>query len=172
MKQQRPKAKPGDKRIGNNFWELRSKHGRDKLFASSDLLWEAACEYFQWCVDNPLLKDEGFAFQGIVTHDNFSLMRAFTIQGLTLYLDVNVQYFTDFENSLKEKNDQISKDFSLVVSRIRETIYNQKFSGAAAGLLNPNIIARDLGLVDKIDADVTNKGIIQFANVSKQFKDE
>ena len=30
-------------------------------------------------------------------------------------------------------------------------IYEQKFTGAAAGLLNPNIIARDLGLADKTD---------------------
>ena len=30
-----------------------------------------------------------------------------------------------------------------------EIIYNQKFTGAAADLLNPNIIARELGLADK-----------------------
>ena len=34
---------------GNQFWMLRSKHGRDKLFATPEALWEAACEYFQWC---------------------------------------------------------------------------------------------------------------------------
>ena len=33
---------------GNQFWMLRSKHGRDKLFATPEALWEAACEYFQW----------------------------------------------------------------------------------------------------------------------------
>ena len=38
---------------GNKFWMLRSKHGRDKLFATPELLWEAACEYFQWCDENP-----------------------------------------------------------------------------------------------------------------------
>ena len=32
---------------------LRSKHGRDKLFATPELLWDAACEYFQWCDENP-----------------------------------------------------------------------------------------------------------------------
>ena len=31
----------------------------------------------------------------------------------------------------------------------RQIIYTQKFEGSAAGLLNPNIIARDLGLNDK-----------------------
>ena len=38
---------------GNKFWMLRSKHGRDKLFATPELLWDAACEYFQWCDENP-----------------------------------------------------------------------------------------------------------------------
>jgi DNA-packaging protein gp3 len=41
------------------------------------------------------------------------------------------------------------QDFSSIITRIRETIYNQKFTGAAAGFLNPNIIARDFGLTDK-----------------------
>ena len=38
---------------GNQFWKLHSKHGRDTLFSTPDLMWEAACEYFQWCDDNP-----------------------------------------------------------------------------------------------------------------------
>ena len=48
------------------------------------------------------------------------------------------------------------KDFSQVITRIGKIIYDQKFSGAASGFFNANIIARDLGLADKkeIDADV------------------
>ena len=38
-------------------WMLRSKHGRDKLFATPELLWDAACEYFQWCDENPWVID-------------------------------------------------------------------------------------------------------------------
>ena len=30
----------------NQFWKLRSKHGRDTLFSSPELLWSAAYEYF------------------------------------------------------------------------------------------------------------------------------
>ena len=45
---------------GNQFWKLRSKHGRDKLFATPDLLWEAACEYFAYCDKHPwkVVKDK------------------------------------------------------------------------------------------------------------------
>jgi len=157
---------------GNKFWELRSKHGRDRLFATPDLMWEAACEYFQWCEDNPFYESEqkkGNTNLKIETKlskkavesltDNIVLlpkMRPFTMQGICRYLNCNVQYFDDFEKSLVNKEDQLSKDFSLVITRIRETIYEQKFSGAASGFLNPNIIARDLGLSDK--QELTGKG--------------
>lgn len=40
---------------GNQFWKLRSKHGRDKLFATPELLWEEACNYFEWCDENPII---------------------------------------------------------------------------------------------------------------------
>lgn len=131
---------------GNQFWKLRSKHGRDKLFATPELLWEAACEYFQWCDDNPLLEEKGFAFQGIVTKESFSKMRAYTLDALCLYLDCNAAYFRQF-------TDNENKGFSTIIERIEKTIYNQKFTGAAAELLNANIISRDLGLVDKKEVD-------------------
>ena len=55
-----------DKRIGNQFWKFRSKHGRDKLFATPELLWDAACEYFDWMDEHPLYEAKAFAFQGTI----------------------------------------------------------------------------------------------------------
>lgn len=146
--------------VGNEFWKLRSKHGRDKLFESPELLWQAACEYFQWCENNPFTKSEAKTvnigdYQSQIEIAKIPMMRPFTIQGLSSYLDCNTQYLAQFEASLKEKNDALSKDFTLVITRIREAIYNQKFSGAASGFFNANIIARDLGLADKKDVDKT-----------------
>lgn len=130
----------------NQFWKLRTKHGRDKLFTDPDTLWEACVEYFQWCEDNPLMERD---FRGKdATPVDLPKMRAFTLQGLCLYLGVNTHYFNDFRAAKH-------KGFSDVLTRIMETIYNQKFVGAAAGFLNQNIIARDLGLVDKKDQSVT-----------------
>ena len=157
----------------NNFWLLRSKHGRDRLFASPGLLWKAACEYFQWCVDNPLMEVQQAKAAGKPFKDKESgevifppatielpKMRAFTIQGLCQYLNCNVRYFEQFEKSLKAD----AQDFSSVITRVRETIYNQKFTGAAAGFLNPNIIARDLGLIERKDIATT----IDFENLSDE----
>ncbi len=138
----------------NEFWKLRSKHGRDKLFASPELLWEAACEYFAWCEDNPLIEVD---FKGKDADEvRIPKLRAFTIIGICHYLGVNTDYLSDFKDSLKGKTDELSKDFSRTITRINEVIYNQKFTGAAAGFLHPNIIARDLGLRDK--SDITTDG--------------
>ena len=129
---------------GNQFWKLRSKHGRDKLFTTPELLWEAACEYFEWCENNPLSEERLFAYQGDITRDIIGKMRAMTLSQLCFYLNCNEAYFRQFKAAL-DKNE---KDFSTVIHDIETTIYNQKFQGAASELLNSNIIARDLGLSD------------------------
>lgn len=145
----------GDERNGNQFWKLRSKHGRDKLFKTPDLLWEAACEYFQWCDENPLKEEKLFSYQGIITSGDADKMRAYTMSGLCLYLDCSESYFRSFKSTATEKE----KDFLTVISKIERTIYTQKFTGAAADLLNANIIARDLGLTDKVENKNTNTEI-------------
>ncbi len=139
---------------GNQFWKLRSRHGRDMLFATPELMWEAAAEYFQWCDDNPFFKSEAKTinvgdYQSQVEIVKLPVLRPYTLNGLCLYLGCNTTYFNDFEKAGHE-------DFSHVLTRIRETIYTQKFSGAAAGFFNANIIARDLGLTDKKELDHKN----------------
>ena len=133
---------------GNQFWKLRSKHGRGKLFESADLLWDAACEYFQWCEDSPLKESKMCSFQGENVVEEIPVMRAMTIAGLCFRLNANAEYLTAFESKL-DLNSEEGRDFSRVIKDIRAVIYSQKFEGASAGLLNANIIARDLGLTDK-----------------------
>ncbi len=131
--------------LGNQFWKNRSKHGRELLFETPSLMWEAATEYFQWCVDNPLNE---LQFHGKdATECTVPKVRAFTLTGLCLYLDCNQAYFRQFKETELGK----TKDFSTILMRIEETIYTQKFEYAAAGFLNANIIARDLGLAEKTD---------------------
>ena len=133
--------------LGNKFWKARSKHGRDRLFESADALWEACCEYFEWVEANPLYEMKAFAYQGVVVQEPVAKMRAMTIGGLCIFLDIDEVTWRRWREV---------EDFCTVVSRAEQIIYQQKFTGAAADLLNPNIIARDLGLADK--QDVTTNG--------------
>ena len=126
--------------VGNKFWEARCSHGRSPLFASADNLWSACLEYFEWVEANPLYETKAFAFQGEVTYAELPKMRAMTVSGLCIFLEIGVQTWRDY---------RAKQDFSEVTTRVDEIIRTQKFEGAAADLLNPNIIARDLGLADK-----------------------
>src|SRR5579863_2825097 len=126
--------------VGNRFWEVRSSHGRKPIFATSADLWKAACEYFEWVESNPLWEAKGFAYQGCVTIEKFPKMRAMTVSGLCLFLDISFQAWTEYRTR---------EGFGEIVAQIDATIRDQKFAGAAADLLNANIIARDLGLSEK-----------------------
>lgn len=131
---------------GNRFWEARSRHGRKLIFSSPAILWDAATEYFGWVEENPLLEAKAFAHQGNVTVATLPKMRAMTIDGLCLFLDISVQTWYEYKGR---------EDFSEVIARVENVIRSQKFSGAAADLLNANIIARDLGLSDKSELSGT-----------------
>jgi hypothetical protein len=126
---------------GNQFWKARSSHGRNPKFESPEDLWDACLEYFQWVEDNPLWEDKLVTFQGSATHEPVAKMRAMTIESLCIFLDVDDRSWRLWR---EEREDLLP-----VIARAERIIRAQKFSGAAADLLNPNIIARDLGLVDK-----------------------
>lgn len=83
---------------------------------------------------------KAFSYQGEVTQEPIAKMRAMTITGLTLFLDVTLETWRTY---------RMREDLSEVVTRAEQIIYDQKFSGAATDLLNANIIARDLGLKEQ-----------------------
>lgn len=127
---------------GNKFWEARSSHGRNPKFKDPKVLWEACLEYFEWVEENPLQEEKATQFQGKFIKDTVNKMRAMTIGGLCIFLDIAR---TTWDNYREDK------DLMGITMRVDEIIRDQKFSGAAADLLNPNIIARDLGLTDKTE---------------------
>jgi len=132
----------------NQFWKLRSKHGRDKLFTTPELLWKAACEYFQWCENNPI---KAYDNKGTKNVNLVSFRRPFTLKGFCLYCDATEHWYYEFKKALDDEKD---KDFLYICHKIEDIIYNQKFEGAAIGIFNANIIVRNLGLSENINQNV------------------
>lgn len=126
--------------IGNQFWKLRKTHGRHLKFDTPEVLLKLCEEYFEWVENNPLWDARPFPFQGEVTIARVPKMRAMTVTGLCLFLDINIHTW----HAYRER-----EGYKDVVARVEGVIREQKFTGAAAELLNPAIIARDLGLSDK-----------------------
>lgn len=148
---------------GNQFWRIRAKHGRDKIFSTPAQLWDAACEYFDWCDTNPLIEVD-YRGSNPPVKVKIPKMRPYTIEGLVLFLGVNRTYINDFEDGIKANPQKDSKDFSEVLTRIRDIIYRQKFEGAASGFLNPQVIMRDLGLREKINTQIEGDVTISFTS--------
>lgn len=139
---------------GNRFWEARSSHGRKPIFPDPETLRAACLEYFAWCEDNPLWETKVAFYQGVPSETQVPKLRAMTLDGLCNFLDIGTSTWHDYSTR---------DDFSEVVAQVESCIRQQKFAGAAADLLNANIIARDLGLADKreLDAKVGVRGMTE-----------
>lgn len=132
---------------GNQFWKQRSKHGRDKLFESPDLLWGAACEYFEYTDSRKWTKKDWVGKDAIEVDRETET--PYTISGFCLYANASRQWWNKFK-------DNATPDFLEVIARIEDIMFTQKFEGAAVGAFNTNIIARDLGMVEKTENKNTN----------------
>lgn len=145
--------------LGNRFWEARSSHGRKPQFATPDILWEACCEYFSWVEANPLWENKVAQFQGAPVDMPCAKLRVMTLTGLCLFLDISLEAWSNYRKR---------EDFVGVCEMAETTIREQKFAGASAGLFNPMIIARDLGLKEATTQELTGKdgGAIEVADMS------
>ncbi len=124
---------------GNEYYLLRSKDGRDKEYTPESLA-KKANEYFLWCIENPLY--ESVLHQKTAELIEVPKMRVFSIRGFCNYADICEKTFWNYSKA---------NEFLQVTTRIRQIIDSQKFEGATSGFFNSNIIARDLGLVEKTD---------------------
>lgn len=151
--------------IGNQFWKLRTKHGRDKLFESADLLWAEAMVYFAWCDANPLYKVEALKkpevdidlITGQVVKNylvTIPIKRPYTQEGLCNYLNVDESYFRVMECTYDEDLDA---DFLTVLRAIRRVIRQQQIEGGLAGTLNANLVARLNGIAEKKELEASLK---------------
>lgn len=128
---------------GNRFWERRSSHGRKPIFKSPEALWNAATEYFQWSEDNPIMESKPVMVDGKPQLQEVPKHRMLTIQGLCIFLDISADTWANYKKY---------PDFVGTCIDIEEVIRQQQAMGAAAGQLNPMIVARIMGLKEAIDA--------------------
>lgn len=131
----------------NQYWKLRSKHGRDRIIQDPEILNKAADEYFQWCIDNPIIEID-YRGKDLVKVE-LPHPQVFQKGGLARWCGL-----ADWRGI--EDLKRVSKDFLKVVTRIEGIIRDQKFKYASVNMFNSNIVARDLGLSDKIKNENTN----------------
>lgn len=110
-------------------------------FDTPEQLLRSAVGYLQWCEKYPLRSEELFAYKGSVTRSHSKKMRAPTRKGLATFLGT-----TDARlNRLRDQGEEWEDTMQL----IEQALFAHKFEGAAAGLLNAGIVARELGLAER-----------------------
>ena len=133
--------------VGNQWWKLRSKHGRDAIFSTPEILESTCDEYFKatderndWDGQNWVGKDG----EEVVVKKKVP----YSLKGLCVFLGVSSHYFSEFKKSETFKSN---KDFLEVYTRIEDIIQTQQIDGSMMGYYNASLTARLNGLVDKTD---------------------
>ena len=137
-----------------NLWENikieKPGAGRPPAFKNPQDLLKKALGYFKWVEDNPLQESKLVSYLGSTEVEELPKMRAMTIGGLCLFMGISTQSWETY---------RIYEEFSGICNQIETNIREQKFTGAAAGLLNHAIIARDLGLHENEQTIIINNNI-------------
>lgn len=132
----------------NELWKLAQNYMRKDRRYEADTLMMKILQYFVWADDNPLIENKLVTYEGVSNLEEIPKLRATTITGCCLFLGIPDKTWRDWR--------QERMDLSPVLRFAESWMYQRKFDGAAAGLLNPMIISRDLGLAEK--TEVTGKG--------------
>lgn len=130
----------------------RLRRGPESAFETPEELLAAACQYFDWATDNPLLTEKLFAFQGRVTSATERRARIFTFKALCVFLGIQNSTYLNYRKHPK---------LAPATEVIDDIIWTQKFEGAAADVFNPIIVSRDLGLAEKNEVSGPGGGPIQ-----------
>lgn len=130
---------------GNTYWKLAKGWGvgNDAAYTPGEL-WIKACEYFEWVEKNPLKEQKVF---GSGLRMTVNKMRAMSQKAFCIFAQISYKTFDNYNDN---------EAYLHITARIKDIIFTQKFEGSAADLLNANIIARELGLAEKVTTEVTN----------------
>lgn len=141
---------------GNTYWKLAKGWGvgNDAAYTPEEL-WNKACDYFDWVEKNPLKEQKVF---GSGLRMNVSKMRAMSQKAFCIFAQISSTTFDNYH---------ADEAYLGITARIKDIIFTQKFEGAAADLVNPNIIARELGLAEKVQTEVTNVPLMNFDPLSE-----
>jgi hypothetical protein len=127
--------------------------GRPKSIESPEQFWHLFLQYRLWAKDNPRI--ENIFSQKEAATFPIERERPLTWEDFDTWLLDN-DIIQDTEH-YRANRDGAYEDFIGVITRVRKAMYADKFTGAAVGIYNANIIARDLGLAEKKVVDQVNR---------------
>lgn len=138
------------KRGDLGYWEWRAKTGAPKKIPTPEILWDLACKYFQMIDEMPHEKQDfikgGDQAGKIIRLES---IQPYTMAGFEDYLAEN-DVVAKLDDYISNKDGRYA-EFTVIIARIKNIMFDQKFRGAAVGAFKENIIARELGIADKTE---------------------
>lgn len=145
----------GQFKKGNKLYKLR-EYTLTGYKLSLDELIQGARDYIKYAKAHPIIEKQLHQKTGKLI--DIPKERPLTIEGLCNYIGIGVttlyQYTKQKDNETTEERERRDA-YTKVIARIKQIIYDDKLTGAAAGIYNANIIIRDLGLTDKKEIQET-----------------
>jgi hypothetical protein len=135
---------------------------KNKYIESPEKLLELFKEYVKHEAENPMYKLEYVGKEGRL--EKTPIETPVTFEGFEVYL-FQKQIINDLGDYSSNKGDKYS-EYSTIITYIRKHCYVHNFKGAAVGLFNPNLVARKLGLTDKIENTVIEQPIFNLDELS------
>lgn len=125
--------------------------GKHKYIKTPEKLWELFESYVLHEKQNPMYKTEYVGKDGRT--ELTPLETPITFEGFECYL-MDIGIIGDLGDYASNKNEKYS-EYSTIITRIRKNCFVHNFRGASVGLFNANIIAKKLGLSEKVETQQT-----------------
>jgi hypothetical protein len=132
--------------IGNQFWRLREKHGRERSYETFEEFEQRCYEYFEFKENDYEYVEESHVKEG-------SIM----IRKKTPPLFEELYPFLDICRGTWNNYKERGSDFLTLITRVEDVINGQKKRGAYIGIFNANIVKADLGMIDKTETKNTHE---------------
>lgn len=131
--------------------EEKKRVGRP-LKVTPEELWEKTVEYLEWCETEKITREVPMK-GGIVL---VSYPRPPLWEGLMLRLKVSRDYLAVLEIEAKKKAEsedeekrKEGEEYLSVIARVKNIMFEKKYTGAAIGLWDARLVTRYLGIAEK-----------------------
>jgi len=127
--------------------------GKNKYIETPEKLLDLFKEYVIHEQQNPLYKRDYIGKDGIPV--DTPLTTPITFDGFELYL-FEKEIINDLGDYSKNDDNRYT-DYAPIITHIRKFCYVNNFKGASVGLFNANLIAKKLGITEKIETKQVDK---------------
>lgn len=151
----------------NELWKIK-KLSNPRLFDTGADLIEEAHAYFRWCDEHPRYKNELVKYKDGTELVEVPMRRPYTMDGLTVFLQVSPAYFRGAKQQIQLKidagrADERDLDFLEAIHHVEGVVRGEQIEGGLVGQYKEQLIARLNCLADNVNNHNTGDATINIS---------